>query len=355
MNSIESISLKSAVGITTLLSLKDVGPVTVSKVVSRFDDFRSLLAASDEDLKPLMNEKQRKRVQDDPAALEAAFGYAKLQAETAEEYEVHMLSIYDEAYPARLRDDPSPPMVLFVGGDLADFDASVAFVGTRDPSDWGRDAGRSMARAMAESGWRVMSGLASGIDAVSHRACLDAGTPTAAVLGCGIDMIDPERDRNRFSFLQRIVENGGLVVTEQLFGTPASENTYIRRNRIITGLSLATVFVQGQMQGGSMHSVKYALQQGRQVYVPAIDPTRAQDPLNHAASNLGRLTPMELILLMDLQKGNLRAVLETMESPTVANAVYGSKDYPRVQRELEDMLAVRVARKADAPEMKVAS
>jgi DNA processing protein len=263
-----------------------------------------------------------------------------------------MLSIYDEAYPARLRDDPSPPMVLFVGGNLSDFDASVAFVGTRDPSDWGRNAAKAMSGTMAEAGWRVVSGLATGIDATSHRACVDAGTPTAAVIACGIDMIDPHRDRDRFAFLERIIEGGGLVATEQLFGTPPSENTLIRRNRIITGLSLATFFVQGKMQSGSMHSVKYALQQGRQVYVPAISTVQAEDTLNHAASNLGRLSPQDLVLLMDLQKGNLRGVLEQMDAPTVASAVNGSKDYPRILAELEDMLTVSYTRPAD---MKIAS
>lgn len=352
MNSIESVSLRSAVGITTLLAMKDVGPVTVSKIIDRYADFRGLLAASDDDLKPLMNEKQRRRIQDEPAALQTAFDYALRQADMAEEYEVQMLSIYDEAYPARLRDDPSPPMVLFVGGNLSDFDASVAFVGTRDPSDWGRNAAKAMSGAMAEAGWRVVSGLATGIDATSHRACVDAGTPTAAVIACGIDMIDPHRDRDRFAFLERIIEGGGLVATEQLFGTPPSENTLIRRNRIITGLSLATFFVQGKMQSGSMHSVKYALQQGRQVYVPAISTVQAEDTLNHAASNLGRLSPQDLVLLMDLQKGNLRGVLEQMDAPTVASAVNGSKDYPRILAELEDMLTVSYTRPAD---MKIAS
>jgi DNA processing protein len=338
MNSIESVSLRSAVGITTLLSLENVGPVTVSKIIGRYADFRGLLAASTDDLKPLMNEKQRRRIQDEPDALQTAFDYALRQADMAEEYDVQMLSVYDEAYPARLRDDPSPPMVLFVGGNLSDFDASVAFVGTRKPSEWGRGAAKAMSGAMAEAGWRIVSGLAAGIDAASHRACVDAGTPTAAVISCGIDMLDPERDRDRFAFLERIIEGGGLVVTEQLFGTPSSENTLIRRNRIITGLSLATFFVQGEMQSGSMHSVKYALQQGRQVYVPAISAVQAQDPLNHAASNLARLSPQDLLLLMDLQNGNLRNVLETMDAPTVASAVVGSKDYPRVFKELEDML-----------------
>jgi DNA processing protein len=347
MNSIESVPLRSAVGITTLLNLENVGPVTVSKILGRYADFRSLLAASAEDLKPLMIEKQRRRIQDEPAALQKAFDYALGQADRAQEYDVQMLSIYDDTYPARLRDDPSPPMVLFVGGNLSDFDASVAFVGTRKPSDWGRSTAKGMSGAMAEAGWRIISGLAHGIDAASHRACVDAGTPTAAVIACGIDMIRPDRDPDRFGFLERILEGGGLVVTEQLFGTPPSENTLIRRNRIITGLSLATFFVQGEMQSGSMHSVKYALQQGRQVYVPAISSVQAQDTLNHAASNLGRLSPQDLILLMDLQKGNLRAVLEAMEADTVANAVYGAKDYPRVLRELEESLSERYSASSD--------
>lgn len=343
MTSIENTSLKSAIGITTLMSMRDVGPVTVQKILARYDDFSSLLSASAEDLKPIMNEKQRRRIQDEPEALQTAFGHALRQAELSADYEIQMLSVFDEAYPRRLRDDPNPPMVLFVGGDLSELEGSVAFVGTREPSDWGRKAAAAMAGAMASSGWRVISGLANGIDAVSHRACLEAGTPTAAVIASGIDMIDPDRDPDRFEFLERIIDSGGLIISEQPFGTPASENTYIRRNRIITGLSVATFFVQGEMSSGSMHSVKYAIQQGREVYVPAISSVQAQDPLNHAASNLGRLSPQDLILLMDLQKGNLRNALETMAADTVANAINGAKDYPRVLGELDEALSRQYA------------
>jgi Predicted Rossmann fold nucleotide-binding protein involved in DNA uptake len=351
MNSIESVNLRSAVGITTLLSMKDVGPVTVSKILDKYSNFSELLSASADDLKPLMNEKQRRRIQDEPETLKSAFDFAQRQAEMAADFEVQMISIYDEAYPARLRDDPSPPMVLFVGGDLSELEASVAFVGTRNPSEWGRSTAQAMATAMADAGWRIVSGLANGIDAASHRAAVDADTPTAAVISCGLDMLDNYRDKDRFKFLEHILDKGGLVITEQLFGTPSSENTLIRRNRIITGLSLGTFFIQGSMTGGSMHSVKYALQQGRQVYVPAISAARAQDPINHTVSNLGRLSPQDFLLLLDPPKGNLRAVLEGMDAPTVASAVFGSKDYPRVLNELEDMLVASYS----APQLKLAS
>lgn len=339
MTSIEQVPLKSALGISTLLSVADIGPVTVKKVLGRFDTFSEVLSASAEDLKPVMNEKQRRRLQDEPAALAEAYTFAQRQVERAAEYEIDMLSVYDEGYPSRLRDDPSPPMVIFIGGDVSQLEASVACIGTREASQWGKDVSYSMTRAMADEGWRIVSGLANGVDAQCHKAALDARVPTAAVLACGVDMIDPDRDRSRFEFLDRILGEGGLVVTEQLFGTPPSENTYIRRNRLITGLSVATFFMQGEMSGGSMHSVKYAIQQGRPIYVPAISPVRGQDPLNHAASNLGRLSPQEMVMLMDLQKGNLKDALEGMTAATVANAVYGSQDYPRVMRELEDHLS----------------
>ena len=337
--SVESLFLKSSEGLLTLLGVESVGPVTVGKIVDRFDSFSDLLAASEDEVKGVLNDRQRRNIQEDGAGLSRAYDAAMRQTETAESYEVQMLCVYDEAYPARLRDDPSPPLVVFCGGDMSQLDSSVSAVGTRNPTEWGRRVAYSMARAMADEGWRVVSGLAHGVDAECHRAALDAGVPTAAVLGCGIDMVDPVRDRGRFEFLDRIVGEGGLVVTEQPFGTPPGENTLIRRNRIITALSMATFFMQGEMSGGSMHSVKYALQQGRPIYVPAISAAQLSDTLNAAASNLGRLTPEDLLALLDPPKGKLRNVLESLPQRPVASPVSGRADYPRVLRELEDMLA----------------
>ena len=182
----------------------------------------------------------------------------------------------DAGYPALLRHIHDPPMFLYVRGELSAADAfTVALVGSRKPSEYGRLMTRSIAEGLAERGMTIASGLARGIDAEAHAAALGVGGRTIAVQGCGIDLVYPSEHHR----LQMQIAKSGAVVSEFPLGTRPDAENFPARNRIISGLSLATVVVEATEKSGSLITAEYALEQGREVFaVPGPVSARSRGP-----------------------------------------------------------------------------
>lgn len=174
-----------------------------------------------------------------------------------------VLTWEDENYPPRLKEIDQPPPVLYVRGELRPEDEwAVAIVGTRRLTSYGRQVADEIARALAASGVTVVSGLARGIDAVAHQAALSAGGRTLAVLGSGVDQIYPPENRR---LAEKIIENGALL-SDYPPGTRPDGVNFPPRNRIIAGLSLATVVVEAGLDSGALITASFAVEQGREVF-----------------------------------------------------------------------------------------
>ena len=173
------------------------------------------------------------------------------------------LTWHDDEYPSRLKEIYDVPPVLYVRGRLSpDDERSIAVVGTRKPSAYGREAAYNLSQDMAKSGVTVVSGLALGIDGVAHQAALDAGCRTLAVMGSGVDVIYPwSHDR----LARRIVENGALI-SEHPPGTRPSAQHFPRRNRIMSGMTLGTVVIEAGEKSGALLTAHHALEQNREVF-----------------------------------------------------------------------------------------
>lgn len=167
-----------------------------------------------------------------------------------------------EELPPAIRHLPDAPDLLFVRGLLPEA-PGVAIVGTRKATAYGRRIARAFGLAVATAGWAVVSGLARGIDGQAHRGSLDAGGPTVAVLGSGIDVVYPPEHR---SLAAAAVETGALI-TEAPPGAPPSAWRFPPRNRIISGLSGAVVVVEAGERGGALITAARSLEQGRPVFV----------------------------------------------------------------------------------------
>lgn len=176
--------------------------------------------------------------------------------------ERHLIPWGDAAYPGLLREAPSPPSLLYVEGRAERlWWPQIAVVGSRAPSPAGRERAQRWARAFAEAGFVVTSGLARGIDAAAHGACLEA-PGSIAVIGTGPDLAYPEAHRA----LQAALVREGCVASEHPPGTPARAAHFPSRNRIIAGLSLATVVVEAALRSGSLITARLAAEASREVF-----------------------------------------------------------------------------------------
>jgi DNA processing protein len=227
-----------------------------------------------------------------------------------ERHHVQMLSILDQAYPARLKMIPDPPALLYVAGTLTDQDAlAVAMVGARKASSSGRLVTEELSHDLAIAGITVVSGLARGVDAAAHRGALMANGRTIAVLGCGIDRTyPPEHDR-----LRKQIEEHGAVLSELPMGAPPHSHHFPRRNRIISGLCLGVVVTEAAMNSGSLITAKLAGVQGREVFAV---PGHVKDKTSRGTNGLlkdgaGLIEQVQDVLdvLMPQLEPELRAML----------------------------------------------
>lgn len=174
-----------------------------------------------------------------------------------------LITIHDACYPQRLREIFDPPLLLFaVGRTELLSSAAIAVVGTRRPTPYGLAATERLSADLAKAGLSVISGMARGIDTAAHRAALAEDGDTVAVLGCGVDVLYPVENRKLYEEIGR----RGLLVSEFPLGAPAYPQNFPIRNRIVSGVSLGVVIVEGAQHSGSAITAKLAMDQGREVF-----------------------------------------------------------------------------------------
>ena len=170
---------------------------------------------------------------------------------------------HDQAYPALLKEIPDPPPVLYVRGSIEPEDQrSIAVVGTRRATAYGREAALALASDLAHSGITVVSGLARGIDTIAHRAALKANGRTLAVMASGADIIYPAENAR---LAEEIVENGALI-SEHPLGVRPDAHNFPRRNRLMSGMTLGTLVVEANQKSGALWTVRHAQEQNREVF-----------------------------------------------------------------------------------------
>jgi DNA processing protein len=205
----------------------------------------------------------------------------------------------DGAYPPLLNCIDDPPYVLYAMGDVSVLSRpSVAMVGTRYPSGYGRNMARSLAYGLGRAGVTVVSGMARGIDGYAHEGAMDAGGTTVAVLGSGVNVPYPAENA---AVYRAITGGAGAVISEYPLDAQPQAFHFPNRNRVISGLCAAVVFVEGKVKSGGMITVTAALNQGREVFaVPGcVGHSGAEGP--HTILREGaRLIPSAADLLEDL-------------------------------------------------------
>lgn len=186
-----------------------------------------------------------------------------------------ILTPTDADYPYWLRSIPDRPAVLHVRGQLPPGRRYVACVGTRLPSLFGIAAARGISGFLAAHGWSIVSGLALGVDTLCHKAALEAGGHTVAILANGLDSVYPAQNRE---LAEQILTAGGALLSEQPLGTPALPRNLVARDRLQSGMSVATIVMQTDLVGGTMHTVRYAVLQDRALIAPVPQEAHADEP-----------------------------------------------------------------------------
>jgi DNA processing protein len=178
---------------------------------------------------------------------------------------INTLTLSSDDYPSVLQQMVKPPQQLYhAGAPLSELlqRPSVAMVGSRNISPYGKQITEQLAHQLAKQGIVIISGLAMGVDAVAHRAALDAGGLTIAVLPSPLDAVAPTTNRQ---LAQQIVEQGGALVSEYESGTHPVKQFFIARNRIVAGLADAVLITEAAEKSGSLHTARFALEQGKDV------------------------------------------------------------------------------------------
>jgi len=249
-----------------------VGDQTARQLLAAFGEPEHIFRQSESALRQIVSAKQAQQL------LTLPDGWADLSRDTWDWLQhtptpdiTHaVLTLGDAEYPAPLLLIPDPPVMLYALGQTAALqglkaEQSLAMVGSRNPTPQGQSNAREFARALAGSGLTIVSGMALGIDGAAHDGALQGARPqalaTIAVVGTGLDRVYPRQHRE----LAHRIAQRGLILSEYPLGTPPLNANFPKRNRLIAGLSQATLVVEAALQSGSLITAKQALEQGRDV------------------------------------------------------------------------------------------
>ena len=237
-----------------------IGNHTIRRLLAAFGSAEKSVAATSEELAQIdgLTPDVREQLIDGRSRAPLA-----QELELIQQHQCHIVTINDDSYPPLLKQIDDPPALLYVIGEFPLQDApSIAIVGSRSPTEYGKTISHQLSHQLAERGITVVSGFARGIDTCVHRGALEAGGDTIAVFGCGLSIIYPETNR---ALAEDIIKSGALISEFPMTMPPRGTN-FPRRNRVISGLTLGTLVVEASERSGSLITARHAAEQGREVF-----------------------------------------------------------------------------------------
>ncbi|MGB9839438.1 DNA-processing protein DprA [Thermovenabulum sp.] len=279
--------------------IENIGYIRAKNILSVYNSLKELRKANKEELLKIPNIS-------DKIAEKILFGLKEFnplkEIEKAEKKGCTIITIDDKDYPQLLKEIYDPPLVIYVKGkkELLKKE-SIAIVGTRKPTEYGKKVAEELAAKLAKRNLNIISGLAKGIDSFAHKGALKVEGSTVAVLGTGIDIIYPPENNKLF---QEIAEKGAIITSFPV-GTEPLPYNFPARNRIISGLSLGVVVVEAGERSGALITADFALEQGREVFAV---PGMIYSPMSKGPHKLikqgAKLVENDEDVLMELNIGN---------------------------------------------------
>jgi DNA processing protein len=259
-----SLTSSDYIGILQLSKIEGIGVNKLRTLVSNFPSPREVFHAEFSELSSIegINSTIIKRIKRESEE-NIFLSFAEQQVALATKNRCRIISYWDEDYPYLLRKIYDPPVILFVKGKMQKSDEnSIAIVGTRTPTSYGKKFAEKFVSELVGYNITIVSGLARGIDTISHISAIKNRGRTIAVLGSGLDVIYPPENKKLFN---EIIDKG-CVISEYAFGTKPDAVNFPKRNRIISGISLGTVIIETDINGGARFTAQFALDQNREVF-----------------------------------------------------------------------------------------
>lgn len=238
-----------------------IGAARLRSLVNHFGDPQSVFGASERELAEAegIDRSLARRITSERNVEEEI----QLQLSRLNKAEARIVTLWDKEFPENLKKIYDPPVMLFVRGQLTVSDKfSISVVGTRNPTTYGKHVAEKFAAEIAEYGVVVVSGLARGVDTIAHATTVRSGGRTIAILGSGVDVIYPGENKR----LAEQILVGGAIMSEYYMGTKPDAVNFPRRNRIISGITLGTILIETDVNGGAMITASFALDQNREVF-----------------------------------------------------------------------------------------
>lgn len=320
--------------------VQGIGSITAQQIVEALGSLAAVFEASEETLQGIPGigvERAALLTQD----LRQVSAHEEL--ERASKTGVQVITWEDETYPALLKEIADPPLVLYVAGDVTALDTpSIAIVGTRHPTVYGRETARRFAYQLGVAGYTITSGLAEGIDTEAHMGALKAKGKTVAVLGGALDCLYP---KSNTKLAREIATSGGAVVSEYAFGRQPDRQTFPMRNRIVSGLSRGVLVVEAPLNSGTLITAGQGMEQNRSVMaIPGRIDSAASQGCHKLLKEGARLviSPEEVIEeVQDLFVGTSARISAEIRKPVrKLESTEGKKPVPVLTTEERSIMAV---------------
>ncbi|MDI6800692.1 MAG: DNA-processing protein DprA [Thermodesulfovibrionales bacterium] len=288
--------------------IKDIGPVTIKRLLSAFHSPQDIMKASFNELKDVedVGKARAKRIKEFNA-----WDLIDTEIKKAEKHNINIITYSDKEYPEHLKQIIDAPTVLYTKGRFTKDDRyAIAIVGSRLMTEYGKRTAEKMAGEIASCGLTVVSGMARGIDTVSHENALKTGGRSIAVLGCGMDKPYPPENRKLFGALSQ----SGCVVSEFPIGTPPNKENFPKRNRLISGLSMGVLVIEATRESGSLITASYALEQGKEVFAIPGNLTSANSEGTNALIKKGAKLVQKIEDILEELSPQLKGLLKIREN-----------------------------------------
>lgn len=248
-----------------LLSVDRIGPAKIRNLLAKFRSLSNILSANTSELMETegISRELASRIRKISSDRKSVEKKLEKELKTLEKIGGRIITVWDDEFPPLLKKIYDPPLLLYVLGNFDEKDKySIAVVGTRQPTNYGKAQTEKIVRDLVNQNITIVSGLARGIDSVAHSTAIKNNGRTIAVVGSGLDIIYPAENKKLFNEISK----SGVIISEFGLGTIPNAENFPKRNRIISGLSLGTLVVETAVSGGAMQTARLALDQDREVF-----------------------------------------------------------------------------------------